>query len=172
MAGSLKRPPFEIIPTYKCSTSKYKSITKYQKLSSLRSQGSQHNLTSSSSQQNPQQLHQLLKQLKYCQSLPLDKLLLLLPSSLSSFSNDSCWTATENKKYHTNLTTTTTAINYVQQQVQQQHQNQQQLHLQLLQILSKVFKSSKFRKNLLNRKKLQLKEILFYRKTQLYEKLF
>lgn len=186
MAGSLQRPPFKIlIPLCKSNkkSTKYKSIRKNQKLHLLHAktklqhksgQISRH--YNSFHQTNPQRqlLKQLLKQLKNCQSFSYNKLLLLLTSSLSPLtaSNENCcWSARENKKCWKFLTTTlkVTAINYVQQQVQQQpekqQQHQQQLQLQLLQILNKVFKSIKFRKNLLNRKKSQSRELqLLYKK--------
>lgn len=160
MAGSLQRPPFKI-PSYYCTC---KSI-KYQKIlqrSTTRTATTNH--CNNNNQQNPQQLQQqqqlkLQKLLKYCKSLSLEKL---------SSHIDGCCNISNNSNHYgkdndIKLTATTTpTTNYV---LHRKLQQQQQQHYLQLQLLYKVFKSSKFcNKLLLNRKKLphqQFHKILF-----------
>lgn len=167
MAGSLPRPPFHIWSTCKkCSTSKYKSIIKLQKQHLLHTKESHHQRSDKirSSHKNQQQLHQLLKRLKYCQSLPLSNLLLLLPSSLLCQFYDSCRTAASENNKSNNRNLTKPAIKCIPQYTEKQQQHRQQPHTQQhheLDIFKKLFKSMKLYNNLLNRQnleKLQLRD--------------
>lgn len=201
MAGSLLRLPLNIKSLTKCNKksnfntnnnsnnnriraatlvkrAEYKFlIKKYQKR--------QRSLCLNEGQQsNCRQLQHLLQQQqKYYrqQSLFKKKLLLLLFAT----TNDCCWTAIEQRNDCRNSLASTKiwTINYEQQQQQYHQQKQQQQHQQYLfhqqqQLFqlgnNKVLATTKkFRKNLLNRKKVQklqlhlTEEFFFNRKQQL-----